>query len=506
MRSTATTAFTAEDLSVALLYYIEAKLQRCADGLEGVRRQLAAPGGDALVRTVLASQLDVDDSQVICDLRQIPVAERVDVSSLLSDDDYRTRLLEVALERLRVGPDAPALRIAPKPRQATALGINFALVFGAEATLFQDTVIALQTDETASRADGDAKVNVLGVHHSWLGEGMRARRALIADHSGRACEVAFSEPQPVQVVETLHLPRRTEKDLHRQISTACARTHIPEVNPYETASERADDKMQTAELWCSFRDADGSSLETPLARLVPRRASRDAVAAAARQLLNGRATAEVVVQPNHGTEGWLVEAGQVSAVDPDVMGVAQLAEMILPHDEVLIREARGNVRFEKNGERRRIAFRINVACDGDRFVAESGFAQVAPDATTFAASRGRGGEIVALDEALRSLCCDDVSGWHRVVPTASDLEAICAAASRAAVALNSGLRAERFLKHMGIDMVLEAHASGVTPVLLEANARPAGLASSRKIRPSWHGRLKPEVTTALFGFVRQLQR
>ena len=587
MPSTATTAFTAENLSVALLYYIEARLERRAGGLEGVRRQLPAPEGERRVRRILASQLDVGDLRVIQELRQIPVAEHVDVSSLLSRDEYCSRLLDVALERLRIGPDAPALRIAPQPYPAAsgaavryaeaqaahcptlpphvqpaaslhgdggvphahdqnygvrelrnsdsecrrhirwtsdrdpewatrsgatekspAQAINFALIFGAETTLFQDTVTALQDDEGASRRDGDPEVNVLGVHHAWLDESMRARRALLVDHSGRACEVGFSGPQPVHVVETLHLPRRTEIDLHRQISAACAKAGIPEINPYEPAAERADDKLRTTELWRSSRDADGSPLETPVARLVPRGASRDAVIAAAGELLNGRATTEVVVQPNHGTEGWLVEAGEVSARGREVLNVIQSAERILAYDDVLIREARGNVQFEKDKEHRRIAFRINVACDGDRFVAESGFAQVAPDATTFAASRGRGGEIVALDEALRSLCCHAASGsgWRRFVPTASDLEAMCTAATRAAGALNSGLRTESFLKHMGIDMVLEAHGSRVTPVLLEANARPAGLASSREIRPSWHGHLKPEVTTALFGFVRQLQR
>ena len=579
--------FTAENLSVPLLYYVEAKLERRAGGLEAVRRQLSSAEGETRVRRILAAQLDVDDPQVVQELHEIPVAEHVDVSVVLSCDEYRTRLLDVALERLRIGPNAPALRIAPQPRPWPAAsgtaeryaesqgrprptqpprlpptptpnndrdlprageqngrarelrhsaseysqrtrwpscrdsgqtarsgtaeerqtpGINFALVFGAETTLFLDTVLAFQTDEEACRRDGDPKVNVLGVHHTWLDQEMLARRALIVDHSRRACEVEFSEPQPIDVVETLHLPRRNEIALHRQISTACANARVAQVNPYEHAAERADDKMQTSELWRSFRDADGARVEAPLARLVPRGASREALIAAARSLLNGRATTEVVVQPNHGTEGWLVEAGQVDSEDCEVLDVAQSAERILPYDDVLIREARGNVRFIRDNERRRIAFRINVACDGNRFVAESGFAQVAPDATTFAASRGRGGEIVALDEALRSLCCHAGSGWHRFSPTTSDLEDMCAAATRAAGALNSGLRTERHLKHMGIDMVLEAHGSRVTPVLIEANARPAGLASSREIQLSSHGNLRPGVTTALFGFVRQQQR
>jgi hypothetical protein len=230
------------------------------------------------------------------------------------------------------------------------------------------------------------------------------------------------------------------------------------------------------------------------------------VVAALLALLGGRREAELVVQPCHGTEGRFVEAGKVAAEDPELprgdhVLVRHALNEILPRDDLLIRESRGNIRLDVGGEPRRLTFRLNVAWDGCSFVAESGFAQVASDRSAFVASRGRGGEVVDLGEALTSLCCKHSTGWRRLAATESGVREMCQAATSAAEALNAGLAEEASLKHMGIDLVLEVDEGVTTPVVLEANARPAGLSRSHEIGPG--ARLRPKVTSALFGYLRQ---
>ncbi len=80
---------------------------------------------------------------------------------------------------------------------------------------------------------------------------------------------------------------------------------------------------------------------------------------------------------------------------------------------------------------------------------------------------------------------------------------MCWSAAAAAAALNQGLSEEAALKHTGIDMVLEVDGSRVIPVVLEANARPAGLASSHEISTNPRGSPESKATLELFRFIRR---
>ncbi|MDP6776335.1 MAG: hypothetical protein QGI83_06190, partial [Candidatus Latescibacteria bacterium] len=355
-----------------------------------------------------------------------------------------------------------------------------------------------------SRVADDEAVRVLGVHADWLEDGMRAGRALIADGSRGVLEVCYRTPQRLDAIEILHLARDREREIHRRISEACEGAGLAQINPSGVAAARADDKMQAYRLWCR-----AGGIETPAARLVPRGKGRRDVVAALLALLGARRRATLVAQPRHGTEGRLVEIGDVVGDDPELRGgshdlARHATDEILPRDDLLIREARGNVRMDVGGDPRKLTIRLNVAWDGRSFVAESGYAQVAPDGASFIASRGRGGEVVNLGDALTSLCCNGKTGWRRVAATDSDVKAMCDAASSAAAALNAGLTEEAYLKHTGIDVVLEAADGVLRPVVLEANARPAGLSRSCAIGLR-RGAL-PKVTSALFGYLRQRRR
>jgi len=153
---------------------------------------------------------------------------------------------------------------------------------------------------------------------------------------------------------------------------------------------------------------------------------------------------------------------------------------VLEHDDALIREERGNVLYAHDGnpgDLRRVALRVNVFCDGERFVAESGCAQVAQDADSTIASRGRGGQIMPIHDALANLWQHGETGrpeQARLRPTdLAQLRAVCEAG---ALAINEGLTEADRLKLVGMDALVEIAASGEPAfVLLEANPRPAGL-------------------------------
>ncbi|MDP6776588.1 MAG: hypothetical protein QGI83_07480, partial [Candidatus Latescibacteria bacterium] len=113
-------AFAADDVSVVLLYYLESEAERLGIGADDT-------GGSGQRRERLAGLVDPDDSRIRERLREIPAARGVDVAEILRQDAYRERLLDVALERLRVGPDAPALRIGPGRREPERDGIGFGL-------------------------------------------------------------------------------------------------------------------------------------------------------------------------------------------------------------------------------------------------------------------------------------------------------------------------------------------------------------------------------------------
>jgi len=403
----------------------------------------------------------------------------------------------------------PELRIEPKSLSQEALaevrgeGPRLALIFAAEAELFQSTVHQLQVDADV--------VAVLGVHADWRTRDCRhARRALLVDTEGLVSQCSFERPVRMDAVWSLHLPIECERALHASISADCERAGLLQINPYR-ASERADDKLRSHQLWAAHLQRGGEEFALPAATIVPREASAPEAADELRRFVGAlELPATLIAQPNRGTEGQQVAAARTESADIDSVGpkhplVRHLCDAILPTDDALLRQERGNVRV---AGLRRIAFRLNVAWNGANFVAESGFAQVAAGAHDVVASRGREGAVAEINECLAQLRFRAADGWRRFVPSAADIAALQRAAVAAAEALNADLEENEYLKHMGIDMVLEvgAESGKLTPVLLEANARPAGLNQSTALRGIAPGPPLLHVTTALFDFVQHRAR
>lgn len=516
--------FKAEDLSVLLAHYVEAEISKQPGLAEALRERTTEPEGAHIVERQILELLMEKRSFL---LGRIPVTPDTMLADILSDQGYLKRVTEIAVERLRGGPEASALRIAPRPltrydiKEALEEGLNFGLIFGAEPIYFQDTVLAFQADEARSRPRQARKVNVLGVHVGWLTEAGEATRSLLVDKTGLVKEVQFEEAVPLHVVQTLHLPRIGEILLHQRISQLFENNGIDQINPYG-ASARASDKAWTHRLW---KQCPREKILSPASQLIPRSSTVQQALTVLRafvERVGGRRSLRVlgvVLQPNKGTEGYMVERFEVDSariydIDEDHPAVQHLMAL-LKEDDALLREERGNVRFysdetpeERSKGYRRVALRVNVAWDESGFFAESGYAQVSRNAQTFAASRGRGGSIVDIDEALLNLYYPRDGAWTRLIPTEAEIARIKQVAVSALQALNTGLPEKGYLKMAGIDMVLEVEGAEeegrIQPIGLEANPRPAGLSHLREIGEISGEKPKPMISTALFNAIHSL--
>ncbi|HUT73299.1 MAG TPA: hypothetical protein VM221_00505 [Armatimonadota bacterium] len=505
--------FGADEMSVVLAHFLEQELRARPREIGELMRRAPPRAHEQLARLLVSRSGELS--------ARIPAASGTSLRLLFADAGYLARVAEMAWQRLRAGADAPALRIAPQPLDASAVSTllagrtNLALIFAAEAVCLQDTLETLHADErrwrereemtAESRAPG---INLLAVHAEWLMPGGATRRALVVDHGGMANEVMFDSPVPIHAAEVLHLPTDGEQELHRELSRYCAENHILEINPYP-AAERADDKFRAHTLWRQ------RGVTTPQSWLFARSLSPGEVAASLRGVLaqmgaRGRRQA-LYLQPNRGTEGQGVARVEAAAPDLERLGSAHPAVAAIGRlgavDDALVREERGDTRFRHPGDGglRRIAFRVNVGWDGKRFVAESGFAQVAADETADAASRGRGGSIVPVADAMASLWRRGARGWRLAAPAGSALQPMKCAAVAAAEALNADLCETAFLKHLGIDIVLESRGGRLAPVVLEANARPAGLAHAAVLESLPATPATFTIGTAVFGFLSRIR-
>jgi hypothetical protein len=398
---------------------------------------------------------------------------------MTSDPEYSRRLTQVAYERRRARAicdnDAPNLIISPKSLDETEINrlladrVNYVMIFGAESIFFQDTVHALSADSYIT-----SNANILGVHKDWLSHDARyARRAMLVDETGLVKEYPFHKPVPIHIAHILHLPVDYEKKIHQQLSHRLDESGISQINPYKGGSKRADDKARTHGL-C---DRYNAGIVFPKYTLISREYSTREIIKSLGKFVVDSEIQELVVQPNKGTEGQKVEVFPVSA---DLRIAEYIKSRLSPDDDAIVREKRGNVKYGQSLVN--VAFRINVAWNGFEFAAESGYAQAAPDAETFIASRGRGGAMVDINEALEALYYPRCKKWVRFIPVHEDLDMIKTAAVNTAYALNAGLDPKYYLRFMGIDILLEiGENSELTPVVLEVNPRPAGLSHSTEI-------------------------
>jgi len=364
--------------------------------------------------------------------------------------------------------------------------VNFSLIFGAEESYVTEILSFLKSD--ALPFYEKLKINLYGVHYKDINKGEFSRAFLVKENL-EVEEVNFTSSLFPEVIWILHLPREKEKSLHQSLSLFFKNFPVLQINPYVSA-KRADNKFWTLNLWSS------SGLTTPRGIIILRKNSPKEQKDKLEKFLS-EITHPLYIQPNKGTEGrdtFRIKCTQKKEI-------LFLLKYLLLEDDVIIREERGNLFYFKEKERgmRRVAFRINVGYNGKKIVADSGFAEVSLDESSFITSPERGGEIKDINEVLANLYFIKEGRKHHFIPDASEINRIKEIAETSLLVLNSGLNQKNFLKFAGVDILLEANEKEELVVIpLEINPRPAGLNHSKEIKGISQDKPQRKITSSLF--------
>lgn len=374
---------------------------------------------------------------------------------------YRSRVLDLAQEAVLSERLAPETCLCLEPMEVVAAmplgGYRHAVVFAATAGFTHEFYpLAVDAYELDALRHGRSSIQLLGVHVDWLDNDGTIRRSILLDpERNRLLEADWDSPFQPDSVQFLCLGGR-ERTLHRDLA---ARFDCPQTNPY-SPSELADDKVATLTGWTAL------GLEVP----------------SFRQLEKGDWTAtrrfideypESVVKPKRGTEGLGVTYLSRSDPEMETKFFSALA-FCWRRGEALIQDRRDGVLFRdpELGSLHTLALRLNLIYDGRRHRLSSGFAQIGADRHR-SGSRGRGGRIVSLAEALSHLVARRGSLRPVDAPDRTMWADVVSQAERAA-----GLFDKLFL--LGLDVLLDLDPGDrLVPVFLEANPRPAGLSHSR---------------------------
>jgi galactokinase/mevalonate kinase-like predicted kinase len=375
-------------------------------------------------------------------------------------EEFLRRVSDAAVERVVTESVAPELCIALGPSFASSDSaevlpgrVNVGVVFdAADGFTGELHTLIVDASDGGVGSDGRPLVNVLGVRVDWLEQENTARRAIVDDGRGGLVETDFFSPVVLDAVLFLSLGA-LERAAHRELSERLAESI--RLNPYEAAA-LCDDKLVTH---VRLRAA---GVTTPECMLVEATEGRESMARSIGLFLGAAGATRAVAQPRFGTEGQGVTAFEWSP-NRRAEIVEWLVDLQAEYGDLVVRPLVGNVRF---GPTQLCAdLRINVVWNGEAFVAESGYLQVAKAPSQVVSSVGRGGRIVKLSEgALAGLGIG-----------AAELSAARLEATRAATALRC---AGEPCTVVGIDVKLERGSGRTQAWVLDVNPRPSGLGYS----------------------------
>jgi len=488
---------TVDDMSIVLMYMaVDDMLSECNAEWDKVKEKFEAEKLNGLLAKPNLSQT---------------VQERlgVDISGLLANVQYMQAVEEAVKEAVHRKKEALGLRIAAQPVSAEAtvqlLGNrqNCGLVFDGMDTPFADTVAAFQIDSRKHLGLTDGKaMNFIGVHKDWLTpDGKAATKALVVDRRGLVKKVVFETPVPLHAVGIYNLKRATERQTHEELSKKFKDAGIRVFNPYEDAMTM-DSKFETYQRCLS----DDQLLQALTERFdqgvaVDANLSRDTLTSHVRKILVDREMltrsdkpkqVEVVIQPDHGTEGILTESVTLQVVVKRRGGEIELVEdeqlkKALEHikaiadakDEAIAREMHGDVTVDG----KLVVFRLNAAETKEGYAATTGLAMIAKEKDQAIVSDTAGMDTEDINSVLRKMEYKGTllysvlgeQGMNELIENMKD------SAERAARALKAkGIT--------GVDLLLDVQEDrsgniNVKVVFLEANPRPALLNIVYRIEP-----------------------
>ncbi|HOE12544.1 MAG TPA: hypothetical protein PLQ35_16685 [bacterium] len=347
-----------------------------------------------------------------------------------------------------------------------------AVLTGNEILSIVQTVHALEEGRIGELR---SHARVLGVPRScWIRNDGTALGGVLVGEDGKSRLVRFKHPVRIHSALILNLPRKEEIPLHRQLTIEARETGIVLLNPAGRVSERADRKHLAHRCW------ERIGISTPGHWFVPKEWTRDQVH---RLLLEiGERVLVVYVLPDDSTEGDRVRRFPLQSAEVE-NALLHITQNIQSWNDVLIREECGNVYIYHEGVPKRAVLRLNVVKTSSGTWSYSGCWYMARDASSDVVSVGCGAAILRLSGGKKALMCVEEEKHHFIPEEVLDMESIKSLAQIAVAALEHDVPDMDRLSLIAFDMIPVWHPDEVTIrwMLLEANARPAGLAAAELI-------------------------
>ncbi|MFH1847711.1 MAG: hypothetical protein ABH825_00660, partial [Candidatus Omnitrophota bacterium] len=510
----------ADDLSISLGSYVKSRLEGQFE--DTLPEMLNNPIARARVISVGVGILRKEMKDLQKKLRDMYGAANPGLSFPLAfraewSDYFMGRVAEIAVERI----ENPSSRIVRVYEDYDRLSVDdFERIVGDRSNLavlsgtldgFMDALYALKEDSAAydEQTRGRPNRNVLGIlwDQGWVErrqDKLVVKRAIVYDEISQTFkEVCFPMPLTLDsskdVAMTTNIPKEAEMDVAEKISDDIELCGIPHVNPWK-AAQRVYDKKKAYKAM-QGKVAMPDTVEVLRDELENLQAIEEKLKKFQKE---GAPGIDVIVKPNEGTESEDARhfSGIKSARD-------HVLKLLRGGKDVLLQSQEGTARYYNQSEdtrgRRRLVLRVNVAWDGTGFAADSGYAQVAQIPSEAVVSRAKGAQILDINEALNNLWYKDARGrWTRLELSSQHVAEIKKAAKDAVKASGEDLSLDDVLKFAGVDITLnisqdEEGNTVVTPVVLEVNARPAGLSNSRPIlEPGQQPDDVPRVAQSLF--------
>lgn len=316
---------------------------------------------------------------------------------------------------------------------------------------------------------------VIGVPRSfWIPSDGTVCGGILVGHDGKSRLVRFEHPVRIDSALILNLPRKEEISLHRERTFEARAAQIVLLNPAGRVSERADQKHLAHQCW------QRAGIPTPAYWLVPKEWTSNQIHGLLLEI--AEQVPAVYVLPDDSTEGdrvgrFSLQSGQVEDA------LFHITQNIQPCNDALIREECGNVHIYYDGVPRRAILRMNVVKTGSGIWSYSGCWYVARDASSDVVSVGCGATILGFRDGRRALVCVEEGKSHFVPEEALDTESIISLGQVAVAALEHDAPDTDRSSLVAFDMIplWRPGEEIIRWMLLEANARPAGLAAAELI-------------------------
>jgi hypothetical protein len=400
-----------------------------------------------------------------------PDAEKA-FKALKNCPHYRSRILQIAREKKRSEALAPELLIYPSPVTPQQIstwtsGEFFHGLICTDMHLFTNEFYALAIDAFTSDSSitGRPRFNLLGIKDSWIDEQSCATRAILVDFERlRLIETDLPQPQKLDSVQFISLGRN-EIEVHQALSE---RLECIQVNPFKY-SWPADDKISSYKLW--------KSRSIPIPDTLPiTKINRAAISFVEQH-------EESILKPNFATGG---QGATFLRSEIDLHRVWANNSVDV---EWILQARKDTVLFKKsdNDQPQTLVIRLNVGGQTPSSLkVESVYTQIGADRWSPASTK-HDSRIISKQDLKGKTGYIEGKHWRPLELNDLFWSQAYTLAEQAA-SIYPGL----FLA--GIDLIVDVDSTDQpTCIVLEANARPAGLCRSRCIKDG-----KPKISSQLW--------